>query len=109
GQLDLDGNSTWEIIARGIEDLQVEYQNGAGWQDEPGLVSCGTACAAPGQAEIDTIIRRVRVRLSARVVGGGELTGESTSAVGTAVRGQLETEVAPRAAATSLGMFRRDL
>ncbi|HEX9188528.1 MAG TPA: prepilin-type N-terminal cleavage/methylation domain-containing protein [Vicinamibacteria bacterium] len=100
GQTDLDGNSTWEVIARGIEDLQVEYQNGVGWQDEPG------ATAPNGW---DTIIRRVRVRLSARVVGGGQMAGESTSAVGTAVRGQLETEVAPRPAAIALGMQRGDL
>lgn len=95
GQTDLNGDSTWEVIARGIEDLQVEYENGVGWQDEPGATALNVW---------DTIVRRVRVRLSARVVGGGQMTGESASAVGTAVRGQLETEVAPRPAATALGM-----
>jgi prepilin-type N-terminal cleavage/methylation domain-containing protein len=102
GQDDLDGNSTWQIVARGVEDLQVQYLNGAGWQDEPGTISCGVNCSAPTPADYDTIIRRVRVRLSARAMEVN-LQGQSTSAVGNAVRGQLVTEIAPRPAATTLG------
>jgi prepilin-type N-terminal cleavage/methylation domain-containing protein len=98
---DLNGNSTWEIIARGVEDLQVEYLNGLGWQDEPGTVSCFD-CDNPVQADFDTLIRRVRVRLSARALAPN-LTGQTMSAVGNAPRGQLVTEVAPRAAAATLG------
>jgi prepilin-type N-terminal cleavage/methylation domain-containing protein len=109
GQTDLSGNSTWEIIARGVEDLQVEYENADGWQDEPGTISCGSNCAAPTVDEYDTVIRRVRIRLSARVTGGGDLQGQTTSAVGSAVRGQLVSEVAPRPAANALGMFIGDL
>jgi len=105
GQLDMDGNSTWQIIARGVEDLQVEYQNGAGWQDEPGVISCGLNCVSPTPAELDTLVRRVRMRLSARVTGGGQLTGESTSVVGTAVRGQLVTEIVPRPVSATLQMY----
>ena len=41
------GEATWQIVARGIEDLQVEYLNGTGWNDEPGVTSCGAACGAP--------------------------------------------------------------
>jgi type II secretory pathway pseudopilin PulG len=97
------GDTSWEVIATGVEDLQVEYLNGVDWQDTPGTVSCGTACAAPGQAEYDTLIRRVRVRLSARALAAN-VTGQTTDATGSdAVRGQLETEIAPRAAVTSLG------
>jgi prepilin-type N-terminal cleavage/methylation domain-containing protein len=102
GQNDLNGNSTWQIIARGVEDLQVQYLNGTGWQDEPGTISCGVSCSAPSAADYDTIIRRVRVRLSARAMEVN-LQGQSTSAVGNAVRGQLVTEIAPRPAATTLG------
>jgi prepilin-type N-terminal cleavage/methylation domain-containing protein len=109
GQDDPDGNSTWEIIARGVEDLQVEYENGTGWHDEPGTISCGINCAAPTPADYDTIVRRVRVRLSARTTGGGNLTGQTTSAVGDAVRGELVTDIAPRAAASTLGMAAGDL
>lgn len=108
GQNDPDGNSTWEILSRGVEDLQVEYERGGDWYDDPGPTSCGASCAAPTQAELDTLVTRVRVRLSARVTGGGTLQGESTSAVGQAVRGQLQTEVAPRAANTTLAMYRGD-
>jgi hypothetical protein len=103
------GGSSWEIIARGVEDLQVAYETGAGWQDDPGAVSCGVSCAAPAAADYDTIVRRVRLRLSARVTGGGRLAGETASAVGDAVRGQLVTEVAPRPAAATLGRFAGDL
>jgi hypothetical protein len=105
GQPDANGNSSWQIVARGVEDLQVEYENGAGWQDEPGPIGCGLNCATPTQAEIDTLVRRVRIRLSARVTGGGQLAGESTSVVGTAVRGQLVTEIMPRPVAATLGMY----
>ena len=106
GQDDLGGNSTWQIIARGIEDLQVQYENATGWQEEPGSIDCGaaTGCTSPAQADYDRLVRRVRVRLSARVTESGRFAGESTSAVGTAVRGQLSTEIAPRAAATTLQM-----
>jgi hypothetical protein len=100
-----DGTTSWQIIARGVEDLQVQYENGGGWQDTPGATTCGANCAAPTPADYDTIIRRVRVQLSARVTGGGNLTGQTTSAVGNAVRGQLETEVAPRQAAATLAMY----
>jgi prepilin-type N-terminal cleavage/methylation domain-containing protein len=102
-----DGSSSWEIVARGVEDLQVEYLNGTGWHDGPGTVSCGASCGAPGQPEYDTIVRRVKIRLSARA-DAPNLQGQTTSAVGDAVRGQLETEVAPRAAVVSLGMFAGD-
>ncbi|HSD66906.1 MAG TPA: prepilin-type N-terminal cleavage/methylation domain-containing protein [Vicinamibacteria bacterium] len=105
GLPDLDGNSTWQIIARGIEDLQVEYENAAGWHDTPGQIDCAGSCAAPTPPDYDRLIRRVRVRLSARVTAGGRLAGETTSAVGTAIRGQLSTEIAPRAASATLDMF----
>jgi len=104
GQNDMDGNSTWQIIARGVEDLQVEYENGTGWQDEPGAIGCGLNCANPTPAELDTLVRRVRIRLSARVTGGGQLAGESASVVGTAVRGQLVTSIVPRPVSATLQM-----
>lgn len=97
------GSLTWQTLARGIEDLQVEYLNGTGWNDEPGIVSCGAACAAPTQAEYDTVVQRVRIRLSARALAPN-LQGATTSAVGDAVRGQLVSEFAPKAAQTLFGI-----
>ena len=40
------GTTNWQIVARGIEDLQVEYLNGGGlWSNNPGVVN---PCAAAG-------------------------------------------------------------
>jgi prepilin-type N-terminal cleavage/methylation domain-containing protein len=103
GGLRPDGSSSWEILARGIEDLQVEYLTGTTWNDTPGPVACETGCAAPTQADYDTIVSRVRITLSARALAPN-LQGQTTSAVGSAPRGQLHTEVAPRAAAATLAM-----
>lgn len=103
------GASSWEIVARGIEDLQVQYENGVGWSDDPGAASCGINCPAPTPADFDSLVRRVHVRLSARATGGGNLAGQTTSAVGNAVRGRLETVIAPRQAAMTLSMADGDM
>ena len=108
GGEDVGGQSSWQIIARGVEDMQVEYLNGVDWQDGPGLITCGFSCAAPTAADFDTVIRRVRVRLSARAMAPN-LTGQSMSAVGNAARGQLVTDIAPRAAVATLGQFAGEL
>ena len=108
------GTSSWQILALGVEDLQVEYLNAAGWQDQPGGISCATATTACGDTcqavatDFDTIVRRVRVRLSARALAAN-LTGQTTSAVGNAPRGQLVTEIAPRPAVATLGAQAGDL
>jgi prepilin-type N-terminal cleavage/methylation domain-containing protein len=91
------GASSWEIVARGIEDLQLEYENATGWSDTPGVV-----------VNHNSLVRRVRIRLSARALEAN-LQGQTTSAVGDAARGQLVTEVAPRAAAITLGMAKGEL
>jgi prepilin-type N-terminal cleavage/methylation domain-containing protein len=114
GQNDLNGNSTWEIIGRGVEDLQVQYENGlvsggSAWHDTPGTIACGGTCANPTAADYNTLVRRVRIRLSARATGGGRFQGESTSAVGTAIRGQLVNEIAPRAAQATLATANGDM
>jgi hypothetical protein len=96
GANDSAGNSSWRILARGIEDLQVQYETGPTgatvWSDDPGPTS-----------NIDTIVRRVRVRLSA-LSTEENLTGPSTRPPGSgAGRGVLEVAVAPRAATTRIG------
>ena len=98
------GAANWQLIARGIEDLQVEYLNGNQlWSNNPGVVS---VCAATGclAGDYTNVIRRVRVTLSARALAP-RLQGETTPAGGAApnaVRGQLVAIGSPRAAILGL-------
>jgi prepilin-type N-terminal cleavage/methylation domain-containing protein len=93
-------SSPWELVARGIEDLQIEYLWGDGqWHNRPMLST------PPPPNNWNSLMRRVRVTLSARA-SGNNLQG-ATTALGTgpdAVRGQLVTEVAPRASFNELQM-----
>jgi prepilin-type N-terminal cleavage/methylation domain-containing protein len=92
------GKSSWEVLARGVEDLQVQYETAAGWDDDPGATS-----------DVDSLVRRVRVRLSARSTEAN-LAGQTKSAEGgNAVRGELAVDVAPRAAAVTIGLSSGDL
>jgi prepilin-type N-terminal cleavage/methylation domain-containing protein len=96
----------WQLVARGIEDLQVEYRNGTnrngtGWDANPDLLTC-INCANPTVADYNTLIREVRVSLSARSTARN-LEGQTTSASGNAVRGQLTSTSSPRAALFHLG------
>jgi hypothetical protein len=85
------GSDGYLLLARGIEDLQVRYRTNAGWADAP-----------PLDTEIyDKIVREVRVTLSSRVLAAN-LAGQSTSAIGSAIRGQLTSTVSPRAALQAL-------
>jgi prepilin-type N-terminal cleavage/methylation domain-containing protein len=89
--------SPWQLVARGIEDLQIEYRDGTGvWQNQPPVSITGTWT---------TLVRQVRITLSARV-SQANLGGESTAGGGgpNAVRGQLSTVVVPRAAFNELQM-----
>jgi prepilin-type N-terminal cleavage/methylation domain-containing protein len=91
-----DLGSPWELVARGIEDLQIEYRAGDGlWRN------------LPPQSVVDdwtTLVREVRITISARVTASN-LQGETAAAGGpNAIRGQLTTVVAPRAAFNDLQM-----
>jgi type II secretory pathway pseudopilin PulG len=85
-------NFPWQVVAKGIEDLQVRYLTGAGWADSAGVVTAGV---------YGTIVREVQITLSARSMAP-HLAGQMTSAVGSAVRGQLVSVVSPRAAQLAL-------
>jgi prepilin-type N-terminal cleavage/methylation domain-containing protein len=108
----LTAGSPWELVARGIEDLQVEYQNqpapapAASPAPPPSTVSTWTN-EPPVSVVNDwtTLVRQVRITLSARVTAAN-LQGEMAGAGGApnAVRGQLSTVVVPRAAFTELQM-----
>jgi hypothetical protein len=88
-------NSPWELVARGIEDLQLEYMGGDGvWRNLPPVSTMNNW---------DSLVRRVRITLSARS-SAANLQGESTGGgtAGPALRGQLTTTVSPRAAFNEL-------
>lgn len=75
----------WTLLARGVEDLQVQYKTGAGtWAGGPGTVT---------SPDYSTIVRQVRVTLSARTTGGA-----GTGNDGKVIRGRMTTVVVPRAA-----------
>lgn len=95
----------WQLIARGVEDLQVQYRNGNGaWADIPGVVTCDPNCAAPTPADYNTLIRECRVTLTARVISAG-LAGETKPTGGATqrLRGQLTSTSSPRSALFYLG------
>jgi prepilin-type N-terminal cleavage/methylation domain-containing protein len=89
--------SPWQLVARGIEDLQVEYMGGDGlWHNLPPVAATN---------DWNGLVRQVRITLSARVTAAN-LQGQ-TIAAGTgpnAIRGELTTVVSPRAAFRELQM-----
>ena len=105
GRFDGSGNvvtsppgGNWQLVARGIEDLQVRYRNGAGWSDVPGDVACAGACTSPTLTDLDTIVREVQITVWSRAAAPN-VAGQTTAAAGPrALRGQLMTTVSPRAA-----------
>jgi prepilin-type N-terminal cleavage/methylation domain-containing protein len=91
------GLSPWELVARGIEDLQVEYMGGdLVWRNRP---------PTSVNADWTSLVRKVRITLSART-SAPNLQGQTTAggAGPNAVRGQLVTEIAPRASYGELQM-----
>jgi hypothetical protein len=91
------GSSPWELVARGIEDLQIEYMPGdLLWHNLPPVSTAN---------DWTSLVRQVRITLSARA-SAANLQGQTTAGGGApdAVRGQLSTTVAPRAAFNELQM-----
>lgn len=89
--------SPWQLVARGIEDLQIQFFDGTlAWANQPPVSVNGTWT---------TLVRQVRIALSARATAV-RIGGESTAGGGApdAVRGQLSTVVTPRAAFNELQM-----
>jgi hypothetical protein len=100
------GAQNWQVIARGIEDLQVEYLNGTQlWSNNPGVVNvCPTSPPGCGVGDYNNVVRRVRVTLSARTMAP-QLQGQTIPAGGgapNAVRGQLVAIGSPRSAVLGL-------
>ena len=103
------GIGTWQVVARGIEDLQVEYMDGGGaWANTPTAVSCPGQVTPPqgcSPANLNTITRQVRVTLSSRSMAAN-LQGATLPGTGDqnliALRGQLQAVIAPRTAKIAL-------
>jgi type II secretory pathway pseudopilin PulG len=101
------GTANWEVVARGIEDMQIKYFRGGAWVDTPGNTFCDFPCnspTTPAAADFNRIVRRVRVTLSARATGKSRIQGSTTAGGGAraAIRGQLMAEMTPRAALSAL-------
>lgn len=90
----------WQLLARGVEDLQVQYRDGTGaWTDEPAVVTCGGLCNQPTAAEYNSATREVRVAVSVRAEAYN-LQGQTRSAASgraDAVRGTVTTVTSVKA------------
>jgi prepilin-type N-terminal cleavage/methylation domain-containing protein len=86
------GAQQFQVIARGIDDLQVTYERG------DGAPSFNAPVVDTRQLDYNTITRRVSVTLSSRAEGRN-LAGSQTVASGPAlVRGTLTSSESPRSA-----------
>ena len=87
---------TWQLVARGINDLQVTYVDGDGLRDEPQVFAAAT--------DWDFIVRQVNVTLSSRVgqamIAG--FTGTDMTDPAQIRLGQLVSQIAPRAGLIAL-------
>ncbi len=93
----------WQLVARGIEDLQVEYL----YQTAPATTVWENVPRVVVATDFTTIARAARVTLSARAVAvnlQGQTAAGAGSAGRNAIRGQLARVVAPRATLMALQM-----
>lgn len=102
--VDFGSDLAYQTIARGIEDLQVDYAVASApntWVAQSGV---GGTSGAPliVQDNYGSLIVKVRVTLSARATGN-KLQGQTQNVtLGSAVRGQLTQSMAMRAALRTL-------
>jgi prepilin-type N-terminal cleavage/methylation domain-containing protein len=95
----LPNPAAFQVLARGIEEMQVEYLPADGdptladWPDAPDAVVAG---------DFTSLTRQVRVRLAARSEARN-IAGATTSQTGGAfIRGRLESSASPRTALNNL-------
>jgi len=81
----------WQLVARGIEDLQIRYRTASmapnTWVDDPPSIA----------GSYDNIVQEVQVTLSARTTDPN-IQGSTSEEGATAVRGQLVSSTSPRSA-----------
>jgi prepilin-type N-terminal cleavage/methylation domain-containing protein len=87
---------TWQLVARGINDLQVTYVDGDGVFDVPQVFA--------GAADWNRIVRQVNVTLSSRVAQAmiAGFTGTDMTDPNQIRLGQLVSQIAPRAGLIAL-------
>lgn len=101
--VNVTGTNGWTIVARGIEDMQIQYKDGGpgGWMNEPRNISDTTV------KDYTTVVQQVRVTLSARTLAATRFAGQTNSTLpgtgtglgkSTAIRGDLTSTITPRAA-----------
>jgi hypothetical protein len=86
----------FQILARGIEDLQVQYVR----SDAAATVSDNAPAVAFN--DYTTLITQVRVSLSARAIQTRIQGATVSAAAGTALRGSLQSQASPRQALWTL-------
>lgn len=99
-----------QVVARGIEDLQVQYvqagsacTDAAACADAPAVVWNSDATAAANPAVYGEVVTRVIVTLSSRSMLRGRIQGQTDDATGgTALRGSLTVSGSPRSSLLNL-------
>lgn len=94
----------WQLVARGIQDLQVTYADGDTLAPNPPQVPRDTPQPIGAVGAWNTLVRQVNVTLSSRVIGAN-IAGFSGTDLNdpTQIRiGQLSSQIAPRAALVAL-------
>jgi type II secretory pathway pseudopilin PulG len=88
---------TFQVVARAIEDLQVQYV------DQAGTVTDSAPAVDPTAVDYTTLITEVRVTLSARAVST-RIQGATyaSGTTGAALRGRLTAQITPREALSTL-------
>jgi prepilin-type N-terminal cleavage/methylation domain-containing protein len=95
----------YQIVARGIDDLQVQYVQAAAGCTLAAPCDAAPAVAqpvAPLAADYGTLITQVRVTLSSRSTLRGDLQGQTVVGGVRALRGQLTSTGSPRSALFAL-------
>jgi len=94
-------NGTWQLVARGINDMQVIYLDGAGIARG---MPWGTSQVIGGANEWGRIVRQVTVTLSSRVASAqiAGFTGPDLSDPAQIRLGQLTSQFSPRVALVAL-------
>lgn len=68
----------WQLIARGIEDMQIQYFRNGVWNDTP-TVTMGTPASVVTQVRVTLQARTATIRATAAVAGPNALRGQLTS------------------------------
>ena len=102
--------ANWQMVARGIEDLQVEYLNGNGlWSNNPGVIHvCAPPAAPPATTTTSSAACASRSRPAPTRRCCRARRRRPAAPAPNAVRGQLVSVASPRAAVLGLQSVHAD-